>query len=93
VLVGLAMAGWMLPLSVLRTVTAPEHVAVRTALYRVGVDGGLFLGPSLSGLVGAWSPGLIPGLLAGVLLAVGVMMAAASARSPTSPSPAGSVLG
>jgi MFS family permease len=80
VLVGLAMAGWMLPLSVLREVTPPEHVAMRTAVYRVGVDGGLFLGPFLSGLVWTWSPALMPGLLAALLVAVSVMMAVASAR-------------
>jgi MFS family permease len=51
VLFGLAMAGWMLPLSVLRRETPPAHVAWRTALYRVGVDGGIFLGPFLGGLV------------------------------------------
>lgn len=51
VLFGLAMAGWMLPLSVLRRETPPSQVAWRTALYRVGVDGGIFLGPVLGGLV------------------------------------------
>jgi MFS family permease len=80
VLLGLAMAGWMLPLSVLREGTPPEQVAMRTAVYRVGVDGGLFLGPFLSGLVWAWSPALMPGLLATLLLAVGVMLAVASSR-------------
>lgn len=81
VLLGLAMAGWMLPLSVLREVTAPEHVAMRTAVYRIGVDGGLFLGPLVSGLVWAWSPALVPGLLAALLLGVALMMALAS-RQP-----------
>jgi MFS family permease len=47
---GLAMAGWMIPLSVLRRETSPALVAWRTAVYRVGVDGGLFLGPFLGGL-------------------------------------------
>ena len=51
VLFGLAMAGWMLPLSVLRRETPPAQVAWRTALYRVGVDAGIFLGPFLGGLV------------------------------------------
>ena len=50
-LFGLGMAGWMLPLGVLRRETPPALVAWRTALYRVGVDGGLFLGPVLGGLV------------------------------------------
>jgi MFS family permease len=79
-LLGFSMAGWMLPLSVLRTVTAPHQIAVRTGLYRVGVDGGLFLGPSLSGLAAGWSPGLMPGLLAAALVAVGVLMAATRPR-------------
>ena len=85
VLVGLAMAGWMLPLSVLRQVTAPEHVAMRTAIYRVGVDGGLFLGPFLSGLAWVWSPALMPGLLAALLLAVGLMMVFAGTRPVDAP--------
>src|SRR2546426_11455206 len=51
-LFGLSMAGWMLPLSVLRSETPPEHVAWRTGLYRVCVDGGIFLGPFLSGALG-----------------------------------------
>jgi predicted MFS family arabinose efflux permease len=80
VFLGLAMAGWMLPLSVLREVTAAEHVAVRTAVYRVGVDGGLFVGPLVSGMVWAWNPALVPGLLAVLLLAVGVAMALAGGR-------------
>lgn len=79
-ILGFSMAGWMLPLSVLRTVTAPHQIAVRTGLYRVGVDGGLFLGPSLSGLVGGWSPALMPGLLAAALVAVGILMAATRSR-------------
>ncbi len=53
VLFGVAMAGWMLPLGVLRRETAPERIAWRTGLYRVFVDGGMFLGPFAAGLVGA----------------------------------------
>jgi DHA1 family inner membrane transport protein len=51
VLFGLGMAGWMIPLSVLRRETPPARMAWRTALYRVGVDGGIFLGPFIGGLV------------------------------------------
>ena len=58
-LYGLSMAGWMLPLGVLRAETPPDRVAWRTALYRVFVDGGMFLGPSLAGLVGAAHVGLL----------------------------------
>jgi MFS family permease len=52
VLFGLSMAGWMIPLSVLRRETPSGQVAWRTALYRVGVDGGIFVGPFLGGLTG-----------------------------------------
>ncbi len=85
VLLGLAMAGWMLPLGVLRAATPPERIAWRTAVYRVGVDGGIFLGPFLSGLVAGWSPGLMPGLLAIILLTIGVMTALAIRRSGREP--------
>jgi MFS family permease len=49
---GLGMAGWMLPLAVLRRHTPPDGVLWRTALYRVGVDAGMFLGPFVAGLLG-----------------------------------------
>ena len=48
---GFGMAGWMIPLSVLRRETPPALVAWRTALYRVGVDGGMFIGPVIGALV------------------------------------------
>jgi MFS family permease len=51
-LFGFGMAGWMIPLSVLRRETPAARVAWRTALYRVGVDGGMFAGPVLGGLFG-----------------------------------------
>jgi MFS transporter, DHA1 family, multidrug resistance protein len=51
VLFGFGMAGWMIPLGVLRRETPAARVAWRTALYRVGVDGGLFLGPFIGALV------------------------------------------
>jgi MFS family permease len=51
-LFGVAMGGWMIPLSVLRRETPPALVAWRTALYRVGVDGGIFAGPFLGGVFG-----------------------------------------
>jgi MFS family permease len=51
VLFGLGMAGWMIPLSVLRRETPPGRVAWRTAVYRVGVDAGMFAGPLLGGLL------------------------------------------
>jgi MFS family permease len=63
VLFGLAMAGWMLPLGMLRAGTPASQVAWRTALYRVFVDGGLFLGPFLSGVLAAHHGGLLPAAL------------------------------
>jgi DHA1 family solute carrier family 18 vesicular amine transporter 1/2 len=66
-LYGLSMAGWMLPLGVLRRETPPAHVAWRTGLYRVCVDGGLFLGPSLAGLLGAGHARILAGVWAAAL--------------------------
>lgn len=79
VLFGLAMAGWMLPLGVIRRETAPEHIAWRTGLYRVGVDGGIFLGPFLSGLAAGWWPGLMPAVLTTLLAAIGALLSVAAA--------------
>jgi len=74
-LFGIGMAAWTLPLSVLRRETPAGQVAWRTALYRVGVDGGIFLGPFLSGLLIGRAPGALPGALAAVLVLVGVLLA------------------
>lgn len=73
-LFGLAMAGWMLPLAVLRGETPPELVAWRTALYRVCVDGGMFLGPFASGLLGADRQGVLPAVVSVVLVFTGVQL-------------------
>ena len=80
-LLGLGMAGWMIPLSVLRRQTPLARVAWRTALYRVGVDGGLFLGPFVSGLVGAARLGSLAATLAAALAVVGVAFLVATART------------
>ncbi len=74
VLFGLGMAGWMLPLGLLRSVTPAARVAWRTALYRVCVDGGIFLGPFLSGLLAARAPGLLPGVVTAVLAGLAVAL-------------------
>jgi DHA1 family L-arabinose/isopropyl-beta-D-thiogalactopyranoside export protein-like MFS transporter len=74
VLFGLAMAGWMLPLGLLRAGTPAAHVAWRTAMYRVFVDGGLFLGPFLSGVLAARAPSLLPAALLAALLALGLVV-------------------
>jgi MFS family permease len=49
---GLALAGWMLPLGVIREHTPMARLAWTTGLYRVGVDGASFLGPFVCGLLG-----------------------------------------
>jgi MFS family permease len=51
-LFGLGMAGWMLPLGVIREHTAVGRLGWRTGVYRVGVDGAIFLGPLICGLLG-----------------------------------------
>jgi MFS family permease len=73
VLYGVGMAGWMLPLAILRRDTPAAHVPWRTAVYRVGVDAGLFLGPFLAGLLGdrVW---MLPSACAVVLVALAVAL-------------------
>jgi MFS family permease len=73
-LFGLSMAGWMLPLGILRAATPPAQVAWRTALYRVAVDGGMFLGPLVAGLLTARHAGVLPGVMTVVLAAVGLAL-------------------
>ena len=51
-LFGLGMAGWMLPLGVIRDHTDAARLGWRTGVYRVGVDGAIFLGPLICGLLG-----------------------------------------
>ena len=80
VVFGLSMAGWMLPVGLLRTATPAGQVAWRTAVFRVFVDGGMFLGPFVSGLLGAAHARVLPATLGAVLLAVGVALLARAAR-------------
>ena len=72
VLVGLGMAGWMLPIGLLRQETPPARIAWRTALYRVAVDGGMFLGPFLSGVLGRQRLGVLPAVAAVTLTVAAV---------------------
>ncbi|HKA61352.1 MAG TPA: MFS transporter [Methylomirabilota bacterium] len=51
-LFGLGMAGWMLPLGVIREHTDVAKLGWRTGVYRVGVDGAIFLGPLVCGVLG-----------------------------------------
>jgi predicted MFS family arabinose efflux permease len=80
VMFGLSMAGWMLPVGLLRTATPATQIAWRTALFRVFVDGGMFLGPFASGLLGAPHARVLPATLAAVLLTVGIALLARAAR-------------
>jgi MFS family permease len=91
-LYGLAMSGWMLPLGVLRAVTPAAQIAWRTALYRVWVDGGIFLGPFLAGLLWERHPRLLPGVMAVALAAIGLALLARRPLEPlrvSAPSPSG----
>jgi MFS family permease len=67
---GLGMAGWMLPLGVLRSVTSAERIGWLTALYRVSVDAGMFLGPFLGGVLGLARAGILPLLFSVVMSAI-----------------------
>lgn len=51
-LFGLGLAGWMLPLGVIREHTDVIRLGWRTGVYRVGVDGAIFLGPLICGVLG-----------------------------------------
>lgn len=46
----------------------------RTAIYRIAVDGGMFSGPFVSGLLAGTAPGLLPAVLVGVLLTLGILL-------------------
>jgi MFS family permease len=82
-LFGLSMAGWMLPLGVLRQETPAEHIAWRTGLYRVCVDGGIFLGPFLSGVLGMRHAGFLPAFWTLALAVTGLLLLARARRSST----------
>lgn len=72
-LFGFCMAAWMLPLGVLRRETSPERIAWRTGLYRVCVDGGIFAGPFLAGLLGARLAPNLGAVWGGALALTGVL--------------------
>jgi MFS family permease len=86
VLFGVAMGGWLLPVALLRAATPASQIAWRTALYRVCVDGAMFLGPVASGVIAGAHPGLVPVTLAVVLLAVSVAVFARTVAT-AEPSP------
>jgi MFS family permease len=63
VLFGLGLAGWMLPLGVIREHTTLGGLAWRTGLYRVGVDAAIFLGPLICGFLGEGGTGIFVALV------------------------------
>jgi hypothetical protein len=65
-------------------VTPPAQIAWRTALYRVAVDGGMFLGPFLSGLLVARHPAVLPAVLGVTLVTVGALLLRERAHAPAS---------
>jgi MFS family permease len=69
---GLGLAGWMLPLGVIREHTAVGRLAWRAGLYRLGVDSAIFIGPLLAGILGRQGEGILLGLIGAAALALGV---------------------
>jgi MFS family permease len=79
-LAGLGLAGWMLPLGVLRDHTAPAGLAWRTGLYRVGVDAAVFVGPLACGALSPVASGVFIGLVGAALLGLGARLAWSGVR-------------
>jgi hypothetical protein len=82
------MAGWMLPLGVIRSVTSAERIGWLTAFYRVSIDTGMFLGPFVSGLLGLGRAGLLPLLSAAAMAVIALLLLRAPVtgdRPATSP--------
>jgi len=74
VLLGIGLAGWVLPLSLLRIGTPPPRLAWRTAQYRIAIDAGTFAGPFLCGLLGDRNLWLLSASSAACLAAFGVAL-------------------
>jgi len=75
VMFGTGLAAWMLPVSLVNQEAEPGSVAWRTALYRVAVDFGIFLGPVLSGfLLGRSLLGAVGVGVAAMLSALGIAL-------------------
>ena len=68
---GFGLAGWMLPVGVIREHTRPEYLAWRMGLYRVGVDAAMFVGPFASGLLGEENAGMFVTAVGALALVVG----------------------
>jgi len=80
---GFGLAGWMLPVGVIREHTRTEHLAWRMGLYRVGVDAAMFFGPFVSGLLGEENAGIFVSAVGGLALLVGArLLLTPSGRRP-----------
>jgi MFS family permease len=77
---GFGMAGWMLPVGVIREHTRTEHLAWRLGLYRVGVDAAMFFGPFASGLLGEENARIFVTAVGGLALVVGGRLLVTSRR-------------
>ncbi len=73
-LFGLGMAGWMLPLGVIREHTDVTRLGWRTGVYRVGVDGAIFLGPLICGVLGPAHTPIFIALVAVAAFAIAVRL-------------------
>ena len=71
---GFGLAGWMLPLGVIREHTPVARLAWRTGLYRVGVDSAIFLGPLVAGIVGRNGEGIFLALIGVAAMALGARL-------------------
>ena len=71
---GLGLAGWMLPLGVIRHHTPAAQLGWRTGLDRVGVDAAIFLGPLVTGLLGRGGESVFLALASAVALALGARL-------------------
>ena len=71
---GLGLAGWMLPLGVIREHTPVGRLAWRTGLYRVGVDSAIFMGPLVAGIVGPVGESVFLAIVGGAALALGARL-------------------
>jgi hypothetical protein len=71
---GIGLAGWMLPLGVIREHTPVQALAWRTGLYRTGVDAAIFLGPIVAGVLTDRGAGLFAAAVGAAALIAGARL-------------------
>jgi MFS family permease len=71
---GFGLAGWMLPVGIIRDHTRAEYFAWRTGMYRVGVDAAMFFGPFACGVLGEEHAGLFVSGIGALALVVGARL-------------------